>query len=67
MSLPLPNTELTKSTTPGLDDIAARFEYRDGLGSGARGNDGAGVSQHGFESHEIRRRIIYCQNIDRRR
>ena len=26
MSLPLPNTELTKSTTPGLDDIAARFE-----------------------------------------
>ena len=26
MSLPLPNTELTKSTTPGLDDAAARFE-----------------------------------------
>ena len=26
MPLPLPNSELRKSTTPGLDDIAARFE-----------------------------------------
>ena len=26
MPLPLPNSELTKSTTPGLDDIAAQFE-----------------------------------------
>ena len=26
MPLPLPNRELTKSTTPGLDDVAARFE-----------------------------------------
>ena len=26
MPLPLPNRELTKSTTPGLDDIAAQFE-----------------------------------------
>ena len=26
MPLPLPNSELTKSTTPCLDDIAARFE-----------------------------------------
>ena len=26
MPLPLPNRELTKSTTPGLDDAVARFE-----------------------------------------
>ena len=26
MPLPLPNSELTKSTTPGVDDVAARFE-----------------------------------------